>query len=170
MRITKNQAEQIAKSLLSKKREDIDQTEKNLKEYVNTIAEISVPEGVKQFAKIYPEYLRFEEHIRVSCKEIGLKEWKWIPVNKAIPVVRDSGDFINVSEEAYKHFEKTVSDLNTLEDEYKKSFYKVRDAIYNLRTPARLAKEFPEAAAFLPEANQVTALSVNIDSIRDLIK
>lgn len=168
MRITKKLAEDVAVSLLQKKKEEIKNLRNELSEYAYDLAASTIPDEVKEFDKKFPEYVSKETHISFSEKWFEY-QWKnfYFPEGKSLPL---KSEYLEVEREVLKQIEAKQDHISKLENEYRQARREVENAIFNLRTVANVKKELPEAIPFLPEPGQTTALTVRIDKVRELLK
>lgn len=169
MRISKDLAKQIAERLLEKKAEGISKAQDALRKFTNEIVPTKIPDEVKQFAKRFPEYFEFSTSVRFCCKETNRSTYKWNSVDDSF-VDKSEGSYMAITKSEYNEYEKLSDKIEKLKSDYNRSLQDVKAAIFNLRTDAKLREHFPEAAALIPKGNTTTALAVNIDSIRELLK
>lgn len=168
MRITKELASSVAKSLLKKKQEEIQKLENKLKEYVYDKALKFVPKEVSEFNEKFPGYIELSRSVsfQQGWFEYRFKSFRF-PDEKSLPL---KSEYIDFERSIIEQIASKQDQIAKLQSEYREAIRDVENAIFNLRTVANVKKELPEATPFLPKPGQTTAVSVRLDKIRDLIK
>jgi hypothetical protein len=166
-RITKSLAESIASSLLAKKKEKISHKRQELKEKVTQVIEQTIPEDVLKFHESNQDWMRGSQDFRLQGDGTGT-DYTHYRTTKTLPS-NSQYNWVKIPDKSHNEVMNLHSKIDKMESDLKKARFEVETAIFNLRTYSNLEKEFPEAAKYLPK-NGTTALVVNIDKVRQLIK
>ena len=167
MRITKEKSELVAKKLTEKKQKEKQVLEENLQEFCYNIALLKIPKPVMDMFKEYPEYVKSSSEIVVIGEGIDNYNLKHQSIGDSLP--RNKED-IPVSKTESNKIQKLSDKITNLKSEIRTLKKEIETAVYNLRTYARVEKEFPEAFKYLPKEQITTALQVNISDIRNKLK
>lgn len=157
-RITKEIAHATAVSLLSKKKEKINELKEKLKALVTETVKKTIPHEVMVMFGKYPDYFDTHYNSRLQGAGFGYESYYFdaLPYNKETPPVgsQDGNKILSLSNK--------VSDA---EKEYKRLLTEIETALFAFRTYSNVEKEFPEAFALLPE-KMSQAVMINISSLR----
>lgn len=160
-RITNQLAEEIAKSMTAKKKEDLKKLEDEISE--KTIAEISrlAPKGIQELYEKFPKYFRTTSAVQLTGNGCN---YEWVTLNKDVPVQNTS--YFHPEPE----FGKAIILLINKKDKFKKEINALESSIENalkqLRTFKNVIASFPEAAEFLPPDGKPMLPALNLDIIR----
>jgi len=164
MRITKEIAANVAKQLVSSKKEEIKSLKSQQSEFITTIYEASLSELIKQAFKKHKGFLYTTTSIRLigSGLPVGYKSYQ---LTKVLPQCNSCGQFPMNDEQAdvIINFSNKIEDLEKSTHELQNN---IEAALFNLRTYNNVEKEFPEAFKLLPASKVNTGLMVNIKDIR----
>jgi hypothetical protein len=169
-RITKQIAEDTAKAMTAEKAKEAAALKLKFQQAVMNIAWERVPQEVQN---LYASNITNHKNYIVTRREFQLIgygfDYKWVYVPEPIPfrdcenvvkLSKEEGDLLWQLEKTYKTAEKVVSELKleiqvTLCD--------------TLRTYKKVEEHFPEAFVHLPKLSTSTALSINLDALRQKI-
>lgn len=167
-RISKQLAEQIARALISKKRNAESESKKEFREYCTKVAEERVPKDVMAFFKKHSEYVKTNSTIHISGK--GLARKQEVSLLKALPSISPNCYYEHIdftdeesdkAKELFDKWQKLKDGNNILEAE-------IEATLISLRTYANIEKEFPEASRMLPK--QGLTVIVDTASLREKLK
>ena len=166
-RITKTMANAAATKLAENVYDEkIKNADESLKELVNKLYAKYVPAPVRQCAVEYKEYYSMHyDYVSFVTNECdGGRNYKSLRLGFHVPCLNS----IVVTAEDWKNLdkaEKYASDLRVKKCEY---VWNVTDALFNLRTEARVKEMFPEALPYLNFAD-TTALSLDLSKLRSVL-
>jgi len=165
MRITKQIADDVAKKLTEKKSKELEELKSKLSDLVKKEYDKKIPTEVIELAKLYPSYFDFNRYVRLNGNG-----WSYKNIELKGTVISQNGSSHlepdNKASLAIKSISDKVDDMNANISRLKTD---VSNAIYNLRTYAKVSENFPEAISFLPK-QQNTALQLNISDIKQRLK
>lgn len=166
-RITKAMAEEAATSLAaSVYNKKIEKADEFLRELVNQLYVKYIPSPVRQCAEEYKEYYNmyrgYVSFVTEKCD--GGSNYKSLSIGFPVPDLRS----IVLTAEDWKSLDKAENCLRSLKGERSEYVFRVTDALYNLRTEARIREMFPEALPYLNFAD-TTALSLDLSKLRSVL-
>ena len=142
------------------------------KDFVDSLIQKYVPKAVLACAKEYPRYFHKSSHFDMNlensssysntlCQDCNYDEGSY--------AINYYQGYTPISKEdhhkAYK-LEIAVKELRKAKSDYE---YKVSNALRMLQTEKRVKEQFPEALPYLNFTDS-TALSLNLNNLRDLLK
>lgn len=166
MRITKDEAREIALKLTSKKKRVFTDLETSFLQKIEDELMLKIPADIKKVFKSNPGYITKESYVKISGNGWNFQSFS---LRNSIPSPnRNTHQFtpeLKLATELmkeYNHFEE-------LKTEYKKLFEEVERTLYNLRTYNKIKEVFPEAAEFLPKSKE-TQITINLTDLRNRLK
>jgi len=164
-RITKYFAETISKKLA---KPAIDKATNLKKDYHNIIKEEymkTIPEPVLLMFEEYPKYIVRSSSIKLGWTYSYDTVWldKSVPQTEAGAYFTPKGNAIDKITKAKHAKEKAQEEADELEA-------KIYTTLINLGTFKEVEKHFPEAFAYLPKKDQCTAISINVEALRNELK
>jgi predicted nucleotidyltransferase len=160
MRITKEIAENAAKKLVAKKREQNAAKYKHFKGIAADLYKSTLPKEILEIFKKYPLYL--SPSTSVNLYDNG-NYIAYVDVNESLPQ-RDGRCSLQMDSNNLKLYRAIKAEKRSI-DELEKT---ISNALYELRTLKNVEKHFPEAVQYIPAA-QNTALAINLEPLRALI-
>ena len=167
-RITKQIAEDVSKAMTAEKRKAANELKEKFQVIVTAMAFERVPESVQTLFG-HVDTKRYIAN-RGECQLTGGGfDYRWVNFTSPIPF-QDNSNCLTLNEAQGRL-------LWRLEDDYKKAKEEVdnlKDEIYvtllyTLKTFKKVEEHFPEAFVHLPKLSGVTALSINLDALRQKI-
>lgn len=170
MRITKFDAENIAREMTKKHQREIEKSERELSALVTENYLKTIPEKVYKLFMEKDCGTYFKRTMSVVPVGVGLN-FESFNLSKTCPCTENS--YYDCRFAVSDSVAKKICDLDfSIKDAKKKRSDLGRDienALLNLKTYKRIEEEFKEAAKYLP--NKVSsAVTVNIDTIRNRLK
>lgn len=162
-RITKEIASHVAIKLLESKKKEIDECSLKLSQTLESYVLKRIPKKLLEYNKEFPEYTKKRSNFQLHGNGFN---YCYISTTKEFPAITQC--FNPTAEEA-----KTLLELKNkkenLNENYNQLKTKIENALYSLRTYAKVAVEFPEAVDFLPKSI-TDKVALNIIDIRKQIK
>ena len=161
-RITKQIAQDVTKSLLSKKRKEYDNVRS---EYRGLIENHILSNTPKKILEIFNDsslkkYLNREQSIYVSGA--GIKG-TYETLNNEVPA---KGGGVELPKELASKVEKLTQKSDKMWKEINQLQNEINASLLALGTFKRIKEQFPEAAEFLPKTSMPTSLVVNVSKLR----
>ncbi len=168
-RITKQIAENTAKAMTAEKAKEAEALKLEFREIVRAVALKRVPEAVQALYREneFKPYLITREYFALNGHGFSYRgaytdqEIPWSGKSNALELSREEGKILWELEKNYKKAEDRVLELR---DEIEVALYDT------LRTYKKVQEHFPEAFEYLPKLSSSTALSINLDTLRQKIK
>jgi len=168
MRINKTQAGNIAAQLLTAKAVEIKELKRQLSELATEIHVNNIPLAVRELFAFNPHYFTQTSRLKVFDNGFSGEE---IILTKYVPSKNDSFTAsININETLAKPLRALFDRVESKESEYKNLCKDLENAIYNLRTPAKLVEAFPEAANWVEIDKKPDAVAISIQTLRERLK
>lgn len=160
MRITKEIAENAARKLLAKKREQNAAKEKQFNAALSEQYRSTVPIDVLIVFETYPSYISTSRYLHLYDNGNYIAQ---IVVSDDLPK-KDGNLNLQLISADVKRFRNIKAEEKRI-DELQET---ISNALYDLRTMKNVEKHFPEAVQYIPSA-QTTALAINLEPLRALI-
>lgn len=167
-RITKQIAEDTAKAMTAEKANEVKKLKGEFKEAVRQVALLRVPEAVKAFhaEKEFEPYVNMQSYFSLcghgfEYKGVYVEDIPWnCGQGNRLDLSKEEGKLLWDMEKAYKNADKKTKELES----------QIFVALYEtLKTYKKVEEHFPEAYQHLPKLSGVTALSINLDALRQKI-
>ena len=165
-RITKQDANNIAKKLAEKKKQVADNLLLEYSQFVTDAYLKTVPKEVLAVYEKHGSYIKRTSAISFSGH--GFR-WEHVSVpNKQLVPASDGNANLDLNATLATQISKLKNKYDKAAKEYKDLVAEIENALISLVTYARIEKELPEAAAYLPN-KQTMALAINFSDIRKKI-
>lgn len=165
-RITKQDANIIAKKLAEKKKKVADDLQNEYCLFVTNAYLKTVPKEVLVLFKEQGHY--FKKTSTISFSGHGFR-WESISVpNRELIPTTDGAATLLLNEKLAGQIMKLKGKCDKASKEYNELVREIENALLALVTYARIEKDFPEAAPLLPK-KQTMALAINFTDIRKKI-
>ena len=166
-RITKQIAEDVSKAMTADKRNAAKELKDKFREAVRNAALSRIPNQVVELfnnSEIRP-YMDQKNSVKLIGNGFN---YKWVSISE---VPHKSGDScLELFIEEGKTLWEMERAYNLAEDEVKELDLEIYTALYaTLKTYKNVEKHFPEAFEHLPKLSASTAISVNLDTLRQKI-
>ena len=157
MNISREKAEQVAKQLTKKIKDNFEALEGKKSQVLLDFIDSKTPENVRQFFIDNPKWQR-KTHVRVY----GVPHYETVYANW-------NGETITVDEDTSKVFMLLHNEQQNEGKKLHKLREEITQAMLAMKTYARCKDQFPEAYELLPKTSVSTALMVNLESIRETL-
>ena len=166
-RITKQIAEDTAKAMTAEKANEVKKLKGEFKEAVRQVALLRVPEAVKAFhsEKEFEPYVNMQSYFNLcghgfEYKGVYVEDIPWNCDPNRLDLSLEEGKLLWDMEKAYENADKKTKELKS----------QIFVALYEtLKTYKKVEEHFPEAFVHLPKLSTSTALSINLDALRQKI-
>ena len=167
-RITKQLAEEIAKKVVLKKREEVTIKWKEIgslveKEYIKCVYTPIIQEMIEK----HIDFLSSSSRLRL--RGMGLNN-DYIILNHKVIVPSCGSINFDVKPDFAKIISKELSDLTSLRETADTLQRNVYNALLELKTFKNVLNELPEIAVYLPAENKTYLPSVNLNNLRQQLK
>ena len=162
MRITKEIAESVAKQLTEKQRKNAEELKLKFRQVVTDIYNQQVPKEVMKLFKTHSQYVKTTTNGYLDGQGFNRE---YVTLVGSVPAISNGGyvsPTLTSSEAAQLVKLKNAAD--TAKAEYEALAAEVENALYNLRTYAKVQANFPEAVKYLPQQNM--SVAINFADIR----
>jgi len=168
-RITKQIAQETSKAMTAEKAQEAELLKARFKAAVSRVALKRVPESIQALYRenefkpylISRNYFSLHGHGFSYRGVYADQEIPWSAKSNALELSEEEGTALWRFEKEYKKAEDRVLELR---DEIEVALYDT------LRTYKKVQEHFPEAFEYLPKLSSSTALSINLDTLRQKIK
>lgn len=165
-RITKDIAKRVSEAMVSEKRKEAKELDIKFKSEVRKIALEKIPiKVIIMFEGEHKDYIETSSHVILDGHGFSRR---WVSIeripskgNNTVELTKEQGEKLWKAENKKKEAEQKVDEL---ELEIYNALY------YSLKTYKNVEKHFPEAYNYLPQLSTSTALSVNLDWLRQKVK
>lgn len=164
MKISRTNAEQIAKKICQPLKDKIALAEKELSETATQLAVKKIPKVVMQAFKSHPEYVNTRSSVWFSG--VGLRDYDYISLTKQVPALDRK---INISASEAKQLLRLKQTLEHNKEHYDAQKVEITNTLIALGSYKRIAENLPDVAPYLPTKDTV-ALIVPIDNVKNNIK
>lgn len=167
MKVSKQMANDLAKTLVSHRRPAIEKAEKQLRELADKIFKKTIPANVLAFYEKSPEYIRKTGGFYVSGNGFV---YSMIHLSKSLPSKSEYPTIIPSDKdcEALKVLLERVDELKKNRDDLMK---RSERAILDLSSTKRVATEFPELSDYLKRLDSGKFLPVpNLEELKKELK
>jgi hypothetical protein len=171
MRISKENAQRIARALTKKTYDKWKKAEAAVPQYVTALYESKMPADVKKFVKDHPEYISTTPTIYLDGVGLGYNVSE--RASKCMP--RNSGGGSSCRMKLTNEEAETLVQLRRAKQDAEKAwedlYRDTTNAILALGTHKKIAEQFPQAANLLPDSPaKVMALIPNLDGLAAKLK
>lgn len=171
MRISKENAQRIARALTKRTYDKWKKAEAAVPQYVAALYESKLPPDVKKFVKAHPEYISTTSTIYLEG--VGLGHNASEGAGRQMPRNSGAGSSCRMkltTEEAEKLVELR-REKQDAEKAWEDLYMETTNAILALGTHKKIAEQFPQAANLLPDTPAKTlALIPNLDKLTTKLK
>lgn len=168
-RITKQIAEDVSRAMTAAERSNEEQLKANFQTLVLNAAFNRVPKAVKalyEHSDIRP-YISTVQNLRLSGTGFNMK---YMYTDEPIPGIHDKTLVVQLTDDEADELFKMENAYKEAEKKTKQLQLEIQVALYEtLRTYKKVEEFFPEAYQHLPKLFGVTALSINLDALRQKI-
>lgn len=147
-RLTKSMAEDVAKDMTQKIKNDIAAKEDQKAEIVKEVYLKTVPQKVKDFFAEFPKwtsthsYIRFEGvGVKYECMHLGVQ----LPMYDNTTILLD--------EETSNKIEAINREISDLKKKHQRLYKNTLEILLNLKTYKKITEQFPIAVDYLPQSN-----------------
>lgn len=161
MRITKTIAEQVAKKMLAKIKEQVAEVDREKQSICTEYYATTLPDGLLDMFAKHPRY--FNQSMVKNANIIGLgKDNLWFGCNMPVTYY----DNLDVPESISEKIVAKVQAAKALNKKYDEMYEELVSSLLALRTYANVQKNLPEAAVHLPQVAE-RFLPSNLTSLKE---
>lgn len=164
MRVTREIASKVANILAEiAYKEDVEKACKKYKEIIDNIYLSYVPSPIIACAKEYPDFFYASTSAYFSSPK-AFQQWFNLSISNPLGSIP-----INISDKDMDRALNAELEYRTIKNEKYSYRSKVGDALYQLKTEAKIKQFFPEALPFI-NFSESSALVPNYDDLRSKLK